>query len=299
MKKVLASVTAASVLAFSFLGATSKVWADSAPGDVIISLGENLSADQKQKVLAEMQAPGNALQVTVTNAEEHQYLGSYISKAQIGTRAISSSKITIAEKGKGIQVKTNNINGITPDMYTNALATAGVKDAEVLVTAPFEVSGTAGLTGIFKAYEKSTGKEIKEENKQVANEEMVTTAKIGEKVGKEEAANLMTAIKTELAKNEPKTEADMQKVIETQAENLNIPLSAQDSQQLTDLFMKMKDINIDWGAVGDQMTKMKDKVENFINSEEGKNFFQQVGDFVKKVWQAIVDFFSGIFGGGK
>lgn len=299
MKKVLASVTAASVLAFSFLGTAGKVWADSAPGDVIISLGENLSQDQKEKVLAEMQAPANALQVTVSNKEEHEYLGSYISKAQIGTRSISSSKITIAEQGKGIQVKTNHINWVTPDMYTNALATAGVKDAEVYVTSPFDVSGTAALTGIFKAYEKSTGKEIKEENKQVANEEMVTTAKIGEKVGKEEAANLMTAIKTELAKNEPKTEADMQKVVETQAENLNIPLSAEDSQQLTSLFMKMKDINIDWGAVGDQMTKMKDKVQNFINSEEGKNFFQQVGEFVKKVWQAIVDFFSGIFGGGK
>ena len=295
MKKIVASVTAASVLAFSFLGTAGKVWADSAPGDVIISLGENLSEAQKTQVLAEMQAPANALQVTVSNKEEHTYLDSYISKAQIGTRAISSSKITIAEKGKGIQVKTKNINGITADMYTNALATAGVKDAEVLVTAPFEVSGTAGLTGIFKAYEKSTGKEIKEENKQVANEEMVTTAKIGEKVGKEEATNLMTAIKTELAKNEPKTEADMQKVVETQAENLNIPLSAEDSQQLTSLFMKMKDINIDWGAVGDQMTKMKDKVQNFINSEEGKNFFQKLGEFAKKVWQAIVDFFSSIF----
>lgn len=295
MKKVLASLTAASVLAFSFLGTAGKVWADSAPGDVIISLGENLSEAQKKQVLDEMQAPANALKVTVTNAEEHTYLDSYISQAQIGTRAISSSKITITEPGKGIQVKTKNINGITADMYTNALATAGVKDAEVLVTAPFEVSGTAGLTGIFKAYEKSTGKTIKEENKQVANEEMVTTAKIGEKVGKEEAANLMTAIKSELAKNEPKTEEAMQKVIETQAENLNIPLSPEDSQQLTSLFMKMKDINIDWNAVGDQMTKMKEKVENFINSEEGKNFFQKLGEFARKVWQAIVDFVSGLF----
>ena len=38
-------------------------------------------------------------------------------------------------------------------MYINALATAGVKDASVYVTAPFSVSGTPALTGIIKAYE--------------------------------------------------------------------------------------------------------------------------------------------------
>ena len=30
-------------------------------------------------------------------------------------------------------------------MYTNALITAGVKDAEIQITAPFKVSGTAAF----------------------------------------------------------------------------------------------------------------------------------------------------------
>ena len=33
-------------------------------------------------------------------------------------------------------------------MYKNALTTAGITDADVKVTAPFEASGTAALTGI-------------------------------------------------------------------------------------------------------------------------------------------------------
>ncbi len=43
-------------------------------------------------------------------------------------------------------------------MYISALATAGITDARIIVASPFEVSGTAALTGVYKAYEDMTGK---------------------------------------------------------------------------------------------------------------------------------------------
>ena len=58
-----------------------------------------------------------------------------------------------------------NINWVTDAMYTNALITAGVKDAEIQITAPFKVSGTAALTGLMKAYETASNKQIPEEVK--------------------------------------------------------------------------------------------------------------------------------------
>ena len=96
------------------------------------------------------------MEIYVTNQEEHKYLGSYISKAKIGTKALSSSKITIGEENSGLNVTTHNINWVSEQMYVNAMTTAGVKDADVYVTAPFTVSGTAALTGILKAYETTT-----------------------------------------------------------------------------------------------------------------------------------------------
>lgn len=72
-------------------------------------------------------------------------------------------------------------------MYLNALMTAGVKDAKVYVTAPFEVSGTAALTGLIKAYEVSSDEAISEDVKQVANQELVTTSELGDKIGNENA----------------------------------------------------------------------------------------------------------------
>ena len=127
--------------------------ADASVGDVIVTLGEDLSEKQKQNLLEEMEAPKDALTVTVSNEEEHKYLGDYISNALIGTRALSSSSITIGEKDAGLSVETQNINWVTDEMYANALITAGVKDADIYVTAPTEVSGTAALTGLIKAYE--------------------------------------------------------------------------------------------------------------------------------------------------
>ncbi|MFL6559853.1 MAG: DUF1002 domain-containing protein, partial [Bacillus sp. (in: firmicutes)] len=62
-----------------------RTFADVAEGDMIVTLGENLTEDQKKSLLLEMGAPEDVQIVTVSNAEEHQYLGKYVSKALIGT----------------------------------------------------------------------------------------------------------------------------------------------------------------------------------------------------------------------
>lgn len=53
-------------------------------------------------------------------------------------------------------------------MYKNALATAGITDAKVLISAPFPVSGTGALTGIYKAYEDMTGVSLNDLAKNLA-----------------------------------------------------------------------------------------------------------------------------------
>ena len=62
-------------------------FADVAVGDMIVTLGEDLTEAQKNTLLSEMNAPEDAQIITVSNEEEHQYLGSYISKAIIGIKS--------------------------------------------------------------------------------------------------------------------------------------------------------------------------------------------------------------------
>lgn len=279
------------ILCFSLI-LPLQAFADMAEGDMIITLGENLTEEQKNMLLAEMNAPENAQIITVSNKEEHQYLGNYISKSLIGTRAISSSAITVAKEGSGLEVKTKNINWVTDEMYINALITAGVKDAKIYITAPISVSGTAALTGIIKAYEISADTTIPEDVKQAANEEMVETAQLGESVGKENAAALIAKIKEEIAKNAPKTDADMRAIIEQAASELGITLTEEQIQSLIDLFNKIKDLDIDWNQVGEQINQAKDKISKFLESEEGQSFLESLKEFFVSLIDAIKSFFA-------
>lgn len=280
------------LFAVSFISMPVEVSADAAPGDVIVTLGEDLTNEQKKQILSEMGVSEDIEPVYVSNKEEHQYLGKYISKAQIGSRAISSSKITIGEKGSGVNVETNNITWVSEEMYANALITAGVKDADVYVTAPFNVSGTAALTGIIKAYEISADIEIPEEQKLIANEEMVKTAELGDKVGMEKASELMTKIKEEIAKNPPETEEDLRELIKNIAKELGIELTDEELNGLVSLFNRMKDLNIDWDQVSSQLKKVRDNLDEILNSEKTKSFIQKVIDFFVAIIDGIKSFFK-------
>ncbi len=270
--------------------------ADAVPGDVIVTLGEDLTEEQKQTVLEDMgiENENNVQIVYVTNEEEHQYLGDYIPAAQIGSRAISSARITFGEADTGLAVETNNINYITEEMYINPLATAGVTDAEIYVTAPFTVSGTGALTGIFKAYEVSTGETIDEDMKQAANEEMVVTAELSEdeNIGEDKAVELMNLIKTEMAEQNPQTEEEIRAMIQRLAEELGISLTDAQLDQLVSLFNKLKGLNIDWDKVNQTIDTAKDKVAEFAQSEEGQNIINSFMGFLQSIWDFLVSFFA-------
>ena len=275
-----------------FLILPIQAMADAQAGDVIVTLGENLTADQRASILKEMGVDESVEIVTVSNAEEHEYLGQYISSRLIGTKALSSSKITLGERKSGLIVKTHNINWVTEEMYINALATAGVKDAEIYVTAPFEVSGTAALTGIIKAYEITADETIPEDVKQAANEEMITTVELGDQIGQEEASALITKIKEEMSVNPPETEEEVKTLVENSASDLGITLTEGQLQSLVDLFNKLKELDIDWNAVGTQLQEAKDKLSNYLSSEEGQNFLDKIKNFFISIIDAIKAFFS-------
>lgn len=266
-------------------------FADIIEGESIVTLGENLSEQQKQDLLKEMKTPKDATIITVSNAEEHKFLEGIVPKAQIGTRAISSSMITYTKPGSGLIVRSKNINWVTDAMYTNALITAGVKDAEIQITAPFKVSGTAALTGLMKAYETASNKQIPEEVKKVANEEMVQTAQLGDKIGEEKAVQLVAKIKEEIAKEQPKTTEDLRSLIKKIADQLGITLTDEQLDNLVSLFDKMKNLNIDWNQVGSQLNKAKEHVSAFLGSEEGQSFLDKVKDF----FSSIIDFVKSLF----
>ena len=163
--------------------------------------------------------------VYVSNAEEHQYLDSYVPKKQIGTKALSSVLVSLADSGNGLKVSTYNINYCTAGMYKNALATAGVEDANVIVAGPFPLSGTAALVGTFEAYEKLTGKELDESVVDAAMDELVTTGDLEQSIdGDSNDVEAMIAdLKGQIASGKIKTPEEMEQLARRGVQSLGMP----------------------------------------------------------------------------
>ena len=137
MKKGLLKCSMILLAIIFFINATiPTAFADAIAGEIIVTLGEDLSQDQKDSILKEMGIDDKekVTIIYVTNEEEHNYLGDYIPASQIGSNALSSARIDMRDENTGITVTTNKITYITGSMYSNALATAGISGAEIYVT---------------------------------------------------------------------------------------------------------------------------------------------------------------------
>lgn len=277
----------------------SAVFADVAVGDSIVSIGANLNEEQRKSILNEFNAPKDAEIIEITNAEEYKYLGESIPKSKIGNKSISSSMITYTKPGSGLKIEVSkNINYVTESTYRNALTTAGVTDAEVQITAPMSVTGTAALTGILKAYEESSGVKIDDAVKKVANQEMVVTQDLQKEVGEEKTNDLINAVKVEMSKNMPENEDQVRTIINNVSEQYNINISDNQVESLVNLFIKMKNSNVNWDKVADQASKysnaakdLADKASDYLSSEQG----QQTLEKSKGIFSQIIDWIKSFF----
>lgn len=262
-----------------------------------LALGADLTSEQQAKVLSLMGIdPANLTNydvVYITNDMEHKYLDSYLSSSTIGTRALSSVLIMEGKKGSGIQISTKNISYCTVGMYKNALATAGLEDAEVIVAGPTPISGTAALIGALEAYTKMTGEEIQEESLDAAMNELVVTGKIADAVGgdKAQAEEFMAYVKQEVVKNGLDDEESISEAIEKGCKEFNINLSESEKKQLLSAMKKISDLDLDWNQLKKQASDLYDRLDEMGLLSGGgfwdkvKSFFSGIGDFFKNIFK--------------
>ncbi|WP_226680340.1 DUF1002 domain-containing protein [Sutcliffiella horikoshii] len=261
----------------------------------IVVYGGTLNDDQKQEVREHLKVknPEMVEEITVTGED----LVTYIEGEDRNARMFSSAKITRKEKGEGLIIKRatpENITQVTDDMYANALLTAGIEDAEVIVASPVKVSGHSALVGIYKAYEVS-GETLNKDRMEVANEELSIATKLAEEEGmdSEKVSELLTEIKKQIAEQNPATREDVEKIVEEQLAKLNIELSEEDRQLLIDLFEKMRELNINFDSVKNQLEQISTDIKNKIDEVVGnEGFWQGVQDFFRNLFQSIADLFK-------
>lgn len=296
MKKRILSLILAMTMLFAS-GITASAAEDDTP---ILALGANLSEEQKATVLNLLGVNPAELDsykvIYVTNEQEHQYLDQYLGAGVIGTKALSSVLIRPAAEGAGLNVTTYNISYCTIDMYRNALITAGLKDADVYVAGPTNLSGTAALIGAVKGYEEMTGENVGEEALEAAVNEIVVTGDLGDILGDSEAASdIIAYIKQQIAEEHVESDEDIERIIRNAMKEFNIDLSDEQVQELIKLMNKISKLDLDVDALAKQAGELYEKLKGMGLDLDNVDT-EQVGNFITRFFDAIVSFISNLFG---
>lgn len=264
-----------------------------------LALGADLTADQQHTVLSYMGIDAADFDqydvVYVNNEEEHKYLDAYIPSEQIGTKSLSSVLISLTDKGSGVKVSTYNINYCTAGMYKNALATAGIEDANVIVAGPFALSGTAALVGTFEAYEEMTGETLDESVVDAAMDELVTTGELEQSIDgePEEIESMIADLKSKIASGDLDTPEKIQAAIEEAAKEHNITLSDADKEKIANLLDKLKGLDLNWDSIANQASAWADKLQDSISQNGG---LSGIGEAISNFFAKIIDAIKSLFG---
>ena len=291
LRKKLASLAICATLV---LGSINFAFAD---GARVVTLGANLSAEQRATMLKYFGVNENEVVILeVNNQEERKYLEGVATEAQLGKKTYSCAYVEPTKAGSGINVKTANLTWLTSSMVASTLSTAGLTDADVVVASVFPVSGSGALTGIMKAFEDSTGKPLEEEKKELASEELIITGDIGEDIGADKATGIVNDIKTEIIKNNTSDTIQIADTINNITNNYNVTLTPEQQKQLEDLMAKIAQQDYNYNEMKNTLDGIKETVNEKLD-EIGQGIDKGFFDSIKDWFSGIGDWFAGIFGG--
>lgn len=232
---------------------------------------------------------GDAIELRVTNGEERQWLQGYVDESLIGTRSISCVYVELLPEGSGMDVTTSNITWCTGEMYISALATAGITDARIIVAAPFEVSGTAALTGVYKAYEDMTGKKLDDLAKLVSTQELTITGELANEIGGMDSTSIVNDLKLMLDETQKMTDDEIRAEIIDIAGRYNVSLTNTQIQQLIDLCRSLE------GLDADSLKARVEEVQGTLQKvSDAKTKVVGFVETVKKVVTSVSSFFDRI-----
>ena len=192
-------------------------------------------------------------------------------------------------QGSGLSVSVNNVSWCTPDMYRNAFTTAGITDARVTVAAPFPVSGTAALAGIYKAYEDMTGQKLDTAVKDMGTQELTVTGALANEIGSAASTSIVNELKNMLGQTVNMSDEELRAAIRQIAAGYGAALTDAQVQQLLELCRSLEKLD------PDSLTEKVGEIQNTLEKvSEAKD---QVVGFVEKARQvidAVKDFFARI-----
>ncbi|MQS75436.1 DUF1002 domain-containing protein [Companilactobacillus halodurans] len=289
------------------------VKADDLSSEPVMTLGTSLTDSQRQGTISALSSQindSNYKTITVNGDTLVKYLNPSGDSFTSNSGVWSSALIQKTSSGSGINVKIvdyngkNNITTITADQYRNAAVTAGISDANIYVTSATPIDGSGALAGIYAAYANS-GDSLNQSQVNAAQKEMgvlsgITDANKGTNgYSDKQLNNAVAGMKSDLAnKGNNVTVNQITTIVNNnlQKNDLQNILNDNQKQKIINLMVQIKNS----GALSnsnfkDQAQKLSSDITskaknifNNLNTQENRNFLQ-------RIWDSIVSFFSGLF----
>ena len=235
----------------------------------VVTLGADLSEDQKNTMMKYFKTDSSQVQIiSVTNQDEHNYLGKYVPSEQIGTRTVSCAYVRPTQSG-GIKVRTANLNYVTCNMIATALSTAGVTNCEAVAACPMEVSGTGALTGVMMAYETASGKKLDSTKKDLATKEVVVTGNVGTQVGRDNATNIINQAKMQIIGDNIQSADEIYNIVNNIAVQNGITLTADELNAITELLKEIAQQRYDIQEMQKTLESIQKNLEDSKAAAEG------------------------------
>lgn len=313
MKKFITLLTAMLLSGVAMVLYTKPVLADD--DTPVVTLGTSLTDAQKQGTLKTLTAPlngGNYQTITVTGSDLVKYLNPSGDNFTTSSGVWSSAMIQKTSSGSGINVKIldydgkNNITTITANQYKNAALTAGISDANIYVTSAIPIDGSGALAGVYAAYAKN-GNALNQKQVNAAQDEMNTLSGITQdnknKKGYSDAQlnNAVAGAKNEMAKQGQNiTDSQIRDIVNNQINinHLGDTINNNQKNQIVNLLIEIRDSGaLKDGNFKQQASKLSSQIQNGAKNIFNKFNTQENCNWLQNLWDQIVKFFSGLFGG--
>ena len=313
MKKFITLLTAMLLSVVAMISFTKPVLADD--DTPVVTLGTSLTDAQKQGTLKTLTAPlngGNYQTITVTGSDLVKYINPSGDNFTTSSGVWSSAMIQKTSSGSGINVKIldydgkNNITTITANQYKNAALTAGISDANIYVTSAIPIDGSGALAGVYAAYAKN-GNALNQKQVNAAQDEMNTLSGITQdnknKKGYSDAQlnNAVAGAKNEMAKQGQNiTDSQIRDIVNNQINinHLGDTINNNQKNQIVNLLIEIRDSGaLKDGNFKQQASKLSSQIQNGAKNIFNKFNTQENRNWLQNLWDQIVKFFSGLFGG--
>ncbi len=225
-----------------------------------VSIGESNDEAQRAELLDYFGVDDVSDVVDVTVQETLQTWEGIFDLSGVDS-AYSSTSLICSPAGSGVDVATRNIEMVPPELYALTLVTAGISDAQLVVAAPDDAValGMTALTGVFKTWDLApcVGMVNDPARRNLALRQLALVASIGQRQGGAEAmgqaTQLMLALQQSVVEGTVAPD-DLDETVTAQAEELGVPLDADEQASMVEFLGQLSGAQVEWGAFGDGWT---------------------------------------------